>query len=603
MDDRCPFEAAVSVVRAIAKLSPRFEDEDAVVEAVVASGGSQSRAYLQAIARTGHSVFYEQMQRLYEFGKEQVPASARDRLCREAGREFAVSFFDESLRPLLMVALERRGPFRVTLKRMVRSYVSRYTNDRYSISAEMTPGAIEFKLRYAEPEIVHAYLAHHGLDPADALRNSSAYVAGAIEGLISQLVEGYDGADFALDCSGNVARFRVPVRDSDRFAYDPLIAKLLGHIDELEARRRNAALAERLESDLIVGSEGMLKTWDLIRRASRTSEIVLLRGESGTGKSFLARKIHELSDRASGPFVEVALTSDVGTDDLVQSHLFGHERGAYTGAVGEKQGLFSLADGGTIFLDEIGDASPDVQSRLLRVLDSSTFKRLGGARDVKVDVRVIAATNRDLESMADAGTFRRDLYYRLCVIPIRLPTLRDRPGDVPALAEFLLARAQAEGRGPRRRLAPGIAAKLSGHPWPGNVRELDHALKYAAAMASSEEIEAGDFPASVRDVLLGVAARPAADDPARGSGVIDEAALRREIRGAALRRRGAAAESPAHVDHARRAWLAALIDEFDGDLSLVGRFWDRSSEKTLRAAVRAFGLTERLAVARARKRR
>ncbi|MCI0341922.1 MAG: sigma-54 dependent transcriptional regulator, partial [Planctomycetales bacterium] len=398
--------------------------------------------------------------------------------------------------------------------------------------------------------------------------------------------------------------------------------RLVGYVRELEARAHEQVESERRESSLLIGSPKMREVWDRIRRASRSNEIVLLRGESGTGKSFTARKIHDLSPRRERPYVEVGLTSDIGSENMIQSDLFGHEKGAFTGATEAKPGLFQLADGGTIFLDEIGDASSELQAKLLRVLEKGQFKRLGGGRDLQVDVRVIAATNRDLERLVKEGSFRQDLYYRLNVIPIELPPLRERPEDISALAEFLLARALARDKGSRRAFEPGLTGRLRAYAWPGNIRELDHAVKYALAMGDGDTVRLGEFPEVVRTAMGGgfvlplatVAAAlpagpvgpgraaPSAAAPPPGE-LVDVSGLRRVIRGSDPVLAGTHErpwEVPAHIDHAKRLWLATLIEEFAGDLGIIGKFWDRGSEKTLRNLVREYGLAEQLAAARAR---
>ncbi|MHC4955417.1 MAG: sigma 54-interacting transcriptional regulator, partial [Planctomycetota bacterium] len=336
----------------------------------------------------------------------------------------------------------------------------------------------------------------------------------------------------------------------------------------------------------------------------RSDEIVLLSGETGTGKSYLARKIHEDSRRKDRPFVEVALTSDIGSENLTLSSLFGHERGAFTGAVDERRGLFSLADGGTIFLDEIGDATPATQEKLLRVLDTSTFKRLGSVHDVRVDVRVIAATNRDLARMVEDGTFRSDLYHRLKVIAFELPPLRDRRADIPVLAEYLLERSQERnGSGGTKVLAPALAEKLRNYSWPGNIRELEHSIRYALAMSETDLITEADFPDEVRAALESTvdpapSASAAAPRTMEG-GIVDSEALRRIVRQTnALDAEGTAA----HVDFAKRTtWLKILIEECGGDIPLIARYWDRSSEKTVRNLIHTYGLAEVLD--RARKNR
>ena len=306
----------------------------------------------------------------------------------------------------------------------------------------------------------------------------------------------------------------------------------------------------------------------------------------------------------------VGLTSDIGSDNLIQSDLFGHERGAFTGATTVKQGLFSLADGGTIFLDEIGDASPELQAKLLRVLETSTFKRLGSTSDMQVDVRVIAATNCDLERMVEERTFRKDLYYRINVIPIELPPLRKRPEDIPAMAGAFLE--HACGTGMRRcRFAPDLAERLEAYPWPGNIRELNHAIRHGAAMAPGDEIDVEHFPDALRQWLEGAAsARAAAAPPTEAAGPdpaspIDEQSLRHAIRSARALAAGdevARHEIPGHIESAKRVWLGVLIDELGGDLGLIARYWDRSSEKTLRKLLNSYGLADRLAAARRKKR-
>jgi DNA-binding NtrC family response regulator len=218
-----------------------------------------------------------------------------------------------------------------------------------------------------------------------------------------------------------------------------------------------------------------------MQRIAPTDTTVLLLGESGTGKELFARAIHQLSPRAAKPFV--ALNCAAIPETLVENELFGHERGAFTGADRRSPGKFELAHGGTIFLDEVGDLPAGAQSKLLRVLEERVVERLGGSAPFEVNVRVIAATNRDLEAAAD---FRRDLYYRLAVVPLRLPALRDRGDDVTVIAEHFLERFRTELKKPRLRLAPDAAAALRAHAWPGNVRELQNAIERASILNDGE---------------------------------------------------------------------------------------------------------------------
>ncbi|NSL54762.1 nif-specific transcriptional activator NifA [Uliginosibacterium aquaticum] len=240
--------------------------------------------------------------------------------------------------------------------------------------------------------------------------------------------------------------------------------------------------------DNIVGhSSGMRKIFEQIRMVSKWNTTVLIRGETGTGKELIANAIHYNSPRARGPYVRLNCASL--PENLLESELFGHEKGAFTGAIASRKGRFEMADGGSIFLDEIGEISPAFQAKLLRVLQEGELERVGGGRTVKVDVRVIAATHRDLEDAVDAGKFREDLYFRLNVMPIRLPALRERLEDVPAIARFLVGRiGQAQGR--PLELSDAALARLTQYSWPGNVREMENCLERAAVMSESGHIDA-----------------------------------------------------------------------------------------------------------------
>jgi Nif-specific regulatory protein len=214
---------------------------------------------------------------------------------------------------------------------------------------------------------------------------------------------------------------------------------------------------------------------------------VLIRGETGTGKELIANAIHYNSPRSRGAYVRINCASLPET--LLESELFGHEKGAFTGAVGARKGRFEMADGGTLFLDEIGEISPAFQAKLLRVLQEGEFERVGGGRSLKVDVRVIAATHRNLEAAVDAGDFREDLYYRLNVMPIALPPLRERVEDIPEIARHLVGRlGKAQGR--PLAIADGAIRRLTQYNWPGNVRELENCLERASVMSPSGTIEA-----------------------------------------------------------------------------------------------------------------
>jgi two-component system response regulator FlrC len=239
---------------------------------------------------------------------------------------------------------------------------------------------------------------------------------------------------------------------------------------------------------LTYGDPAMKPVVDAIDKVARTAATVLLLGESGTGKEVAARAVHAKSPRATRPFL--AINCAALSETLLESELFGHEKGAFTGATERRRGRLELADGGTFFLDEIGEMKLELQAKLLRVLQERRFERLGGTRTLEVDVRWVAATNRDLRAMIDAGTFREDLYHRLAVFPIRLPPLRDRPADLLPLAKALLVKVAADLGRAVPRLAPAAEKKLAAASWRGNVRELANTLERAAILADGDVIDA-----------------------------------------------------------------------------------------------------------------
>ncbi len=223
-----------------------------------------------------------------------------------------------------------------------------------------------------------------------------------------------------------------------------------------------------------------------IEMAARSSARVLITGESGTGKEIVARMLHDMSARASGPYIEVNCAAI--PEELIESELFGHEKGSFTGAFETKKGKFELADGGTLFLDEIGDMSMQTQAKLLRVLETQEFQRVGGSKNIKVDVRVLSATNKDLVELIRKGRFREDLYYRINVIPIHLPPLRERKEDIPELVEHFLDLTAAECGQARKKVGEGLLKALETQDWPGNIRELKNAIERLAIMTRTERL-------------------------------------------------------------------------------------------------------------------
>jgi len=299
-----------------------------------------------------------------------------------------------------------------------------------------------------------------------------------------------------------------------------------------EVRTLRASQAQPYSLDRIVGeSPAMAQLKALLQRiASSPASTVLLTGESGTGKDLAAKVLHYASDRASKPFMNI--TCSALPEALLESELFGHERGAFTDARQQKRGLFEMADGGTLFLDEIGEMVPGLQAKLLRFLEEKTFKRVGGMADIKVDVRVVAATNRKLEDEVKQGKFREDLYYRLNVLPIALPPLRARPDDIPRLVHYFIDNFNTEFRKRVRRVAPETMKRLQAYGWPGNIRELRNAIERAMLLTDSDELSDKDFP-----LTTGVAPRltEAVHLPAHG---IDLEELERSLVVQALERSG-----------------------------------------------------------------
>ena len=290
----------------------------------------------------------------------------------------------------------------------------------------------------------------------------------------------------------------------------PLQPEQLGHavsqaLELARLKRENDALRQevmeiRAEREIVAKSPAMRRVLQTVTTAAPTRATVLLQGESGTGKELFARAIHDQSDRRARPFVK--LNCAALPEGLVESALFGHEKGAFTGAIKRVEGAFERANGGTLLLDEITEMRLDLQSKLLRVLQEQEFERVGGTSTLKVDVRIIATSNRDLDHAVEAGEFRRDLFYRLSVMPIDIPPLRRRPEDIPILAHHFAQRAAAEIDREITAIAPDALALLQRHDWPGNVRELQHAVERAVILTTGTVLQAQGFEA-IRAAVTG----------------------------------------------------------------------------------------------------
>jgi DNA-binding NtrC family response regulator len=267
-------------------------------------------------------------------------------------------------------------------------------------------------------------------------------------------------------------------------------------LDVRNLREENRSLREALgkryaHPNIVARSAKMQETLATVERVAPTNATVLLGGESGVGKDLIARAIHEKSRRATGPFVKINSTAI--PENLLESELFGYEKGAFTGAAASKPGKFELADKGTLFLDEIGDVPPATQVKLLRVLQEREFERLGGTKTIKVDVRLVAATNRNLRAALEQGTFREDLYYRLNVVPIDIAPLRERKEDIPELVNLFVSRFAGDSGKPVEGISPEAMKVLVNYHWPGNVRELQNIIERACALAKGTTIEVTDI--------------------------------------------------------------------------------------------------------------
>lgn len=278
-----------------------------------------------------------------------------------------------------------------------------------------------------------------------------------------------------------------------------------------EARELRSELKKKYRPENVVGeSKKMKDVYSSINLVSQSKATVLLRGESGTGKELIAKAVHYASSRASKPFIRVSCAALPET--LLESELFGHEKGSFTGALNQKKGRFELAGGGTLFLDEIGDISPIIQIKLLRVLQEKEFERVGGNDTIKVDVRIITATNKDLEKEVREGKFREDLYYRLNVVPVFLPPLRERKDDIPLLANTFLKKSCEENEKSVKEMDDSAWDHIINYSWPGNVRELENAIERAVVLCQGNNLTSEHFPYELQDKIRDVSVLDAIDE-------------------------------------------------------------------------------------------
>ena len=320
--------------------------------------------------------------------------------------------------------------------------------------------------------------------------------------------------------------------------------------------------------NIIGESHAIRQIFEMIRRVSASKSTILITGESGTGKELIAKAIHQNSPRRDKPFVAVSCGAIPET--LLESELFGYMKGAFTGAAANKMGLFEVADQGTLFLDEIGELQPMIQVKLLRVLQEREFKRVGGTKDISVDVRLVTATNRDLRKMVENNTFRGDLFYRLNVIPIHLPPLRDRKEDIPLLIRHFLEKYNREIGKHFTRVADDALAKLIAYDWPGNIRELENVIERAVALESEPTLTLAGLPENIRGSIEHVSSAVPADIPPEGidlEGVVG--AIEKDLLVKALEKTGWVKKQAAKMLHLSFRSFRYRLDKFsievDGD--------------------------------------
>ncbi|HWV37842.1 MAG TPA: sigma-54 dependent transcriptional regulator [Vulgatibacter sp.] len=323
----------------------------------------------------------------------------------------------------------------------------------------------------------------------------------------------------------------------------------------------------------IVGeSPRMQEIYRIVEKVADTPSTVLITGESGTGKELIAQALHRGSSRHTQPLIKINCAAI--PKDLMESELFGYERGAFTGAVTSKPGRFELADGGTLFLDEIGEISIEMQVKLLRALQESEFERVGGVKTIKVDVRLIAATNRDLQKEIQAGRFREELYYRLNVVPVALPPLRERRDDIPLLVEFFLDKYNRRLNKRIAKLSPAALEMLQNHPWPGNIRELENLMERTVLFADGPVVGVSDLPESLRAPQAGVPSILSVPMPAIAPG---DASLKDIVKGS--------------VAVLERDLITRALDETGGNVTQAAKKL-KISRKSLQNKMKEFGLRD-----------
>jgi two-component system response regulator AtoC len=364
-----------------------------------------------------------------------------------------------------------------------------------------------------------------------------------------------------------------------------VVAKALNTFALARRDARPEEITGRGRFRLIGESPAIKQIYGVVEKVARTPSTVLITGESGTGKELIARALHENSSRHGGPFIKINCAAIPKT--LMESELFGYDKGAFTGAVGAKPGRFELAHGGTLFLDEIGEIPIEMQVKLLRVLQESEFERVGGIKTIKVDVRLVTATNRDLLQEIGAGAFREDLFYRLNVVPIHIPPLRERREDIPLLADHFITKFNERLHKQVTSMAPEAIDRLVAHPWPGNIRELENLMERTVLFCEGPQILVSDLPPEISH-LAALPVPAAGEEAVRAAGVVAAAP--------AAAPPGLAASSlkeavRAQTERVERELIQRALDETGGNVTQAARKL-KISRKSLQTKMKEFGLRE-----------
>ena len=394
-----------------------------------------------------------------------------------------------------VLVIDDEEGIRETLKQLLE-----YEGYRVTLAANADQGLARF--REDVPDLVLLDIKMPRMDGLEALARIRALDPDAVVIMVS----GHGSVRAAVEAVKSGA-YDFLEKPPDR---DRVLTTLRNALVARRLLQENRSLKSRPRGEAIVGNSPALKeVLDRTAKVAPTRASVLLTGESGSGKEVIARAIHRMSERRRGPFVEVNCAAI--PHELIESELFGHEKGSFTGAHAQRKGKFELADGGTLFLDEVADMSASAQAKVLRALQEGVIERVGGSEPIAVDVRVLAATNKNLEEEIEAGKFRDDLYYRLNVVPLRLPPLSERPADIPLLAEHFLTLYAQENNQPVKKLAPEVLEALKWRNWPGNVRELKNAVERLAILSEGQTITLAELEEIEPSKDLSGASVPAAD--------------------------------------------------------------------------------------------